>query len=127
MSVDHTPTITLEHADDRGELYSISLPDNRELMLLHSKKGSLRGGHSHSVPETVMVLTGRMDYHKKHKDVDFTVRLGAGEVSSNAAGQVHMGEFTEDTWLIELKHARKGEWEQHDFEPWRKRVRANAG
>ena len=41
------PTIKLEHADSRGEIYSISLPGDKELMLLHSKAGALRGGHAH--------------------------------------------------------------------------------
>ena len=43
------PKIVLVHEDDRGEMYSISLPGDRELMLLHSKKGTLRGALSFSV------------------------------------------------------------------------------
>ena len=120
------PSITLVHQDARGELYSISLPDNRELMLLHSTKGSLRGGHSHSVSEVVMLLTGKMRYHKVLNPlVTLTQDLEAGGTSGNAPGEVHMGEFLEDSWLIEFKLARKGEWTQENYEPLRARVRAS--
>ena len=125
------PEITLVHSDARGEMYSISLPDNRELMLLHSPKGSLRGGHSHSVPESVMVLTGEMRYHKisgqRARDgAEYTVTLREGMFSPNAAWGVHMGEFLEDTWLIEWKHARIGQWTQENYAPWREKVDAKA-
>lgn len=123
------PTITKVHEDDRGEMYSISLPGDRELMLLHSKKGSLRGGHSHDVPETIMVLTGMMRYHK-HDEPPFSERLsrlGDGDTSSNDAGEVHMGEFLEDTWLIEWKVCKdKRSWKNENYPPWRERVEANA-
>ena len=122
-----TPAISLVLADQRGEIYSISLPDNREMMLLHSVKGSKRGGHSHTVQESVMVLTGKMRYHKKGRDgkrleMDFV--LEAGRESHTAAGVVHFAEFLEDTWLIELKDAKIGEWEQHLYPPWRALVEA---
>ena len=119
------PKITKVHADARGEIYSISLPDNRELMLLHSVQGSLRGGHSHSVPEAVMVLLGKMRYwkrgpHGNHGERVFTLK--AGECSPTAAHTDHYAEFLEDTWLIEVKHARIGEWTQAEYKPWRKLV-----
>ena len=107
-------------------MYSIDIGD-RELMLLFSKKGTLRGGHSHDVPEQVMVLTGEMRYHKHFGDVgESRTVLTPGACSMNAAGQVHMGEFLEDTWLIEFKLAKKGEWTQENYAPWRDRVEANA-
>ena len=123
------PTITQVSADSRGEIYSISLPDNRELMLLHSVKGSMRGGHSHNVPEAVMVLTGKMRYRKKHPhgkraETEFTMK--AGECSPTAAHTDHMAEFLEDTWLVEMKDARIGEWTQALYQPWRAEVEANA-
>jgi len=122
------PTITRVHEDARGEMYSISLPGDRELMLLFSKKGTLRGGHSHNVPESVMVLTGRMRYHKKPSSTcEITELLGEGSCSSNAAGVIHMGEALEDTYLIEWKiGTNRTGWKNIDHEPWRAKVRANA-
>ena len=125
------PTISLVHKDDRGEMYTINLPGDRELMLLFSKKGSLRGGHSHDVPEAVMVLSGRMRYHKLVMP-DFPAiatfsTLSDGDSSTNRAGEIHMGEFLEDTWLIEWKvGTTKSGWKNTNYEPWREKVRANA-
>ena len=123
------PTIKQVSADSRGEIYSILLPDNREVMLLHSVKGSMRGGHSHNVPEAVLVLTGKMRYRKKpphgrRSETSFV--LEAGKWSPTAAGTDHVAEFLEDTWLVESKDARIGEWTQALYAPWRAEVEANA-
>ena len=123
------PTIRQVSGDSRGEIYSILLPDNRELMLLHSVKGSMRGGHSHNVPEAVLMLTGRVRYHKKNPHGKRNERefiLEAGECSPTAAGTDHYAEFLEDTWLVEMKDARIGEWTQALYAPWRILVEANA-
>ena len=123
------PTIKQVSADSRGEIYSISLPDNRELMLLHSAAGSMRGGHSHNVPESVMVLTGSMRYRKKSPygtRIETTFFLQAGDSSPTAAGTDHVADFPKDTWLVEMKHARIGEWTQSNYAPWRAEVEANA-
>ena len=121
-----TPVLKLEHSDSRGEIYSVSLPDNRELMLIHSKAGALRGGHSHDVPEIVVLLSGKMRYHKSDLGPVLFYDMGGGQSSYNAAAQVHMGEFLEDSWLIEYKLADKGEWIQTDYEPMREKVRASS-
>lgn len=131
------PKIKLEHTDVRGEIYSIALPDNRELMLLFSKAGALRGGHSHDCDEVVMLLTGKMRYHKVDQAGDpsydiMTPECAAWEhgyrvksLSLNPAGEVHMGEFLEDSWVLEWKFAEKGKWTQTDYEPMREKVRAS--
>ena len=121
------PEITLEHSDSRGEIYSISLPNQREIMLLHSNPGSLRGGHSHDCDELVVVLTGKMRYHKTRADgKEWKSDLMDGETSFNPADQIHMGEFLEDTWVMEFKLAKKGEWRQTNFDPYRAKVEASA-
>ena len=122
-----TPVLKLEHSDARGEIYSITLPGDKELMLLHSHKGTLRGGHSHTVDETVVILTGRMRYYKKNgTDESKTIQKG-GDASFNPAGMPHMGEFLEDTWLIEWKiDTDKNSWENIDDKAWRARVNTDA-
>ena len=118
--------LKLVHEDARGELYAINLPDNREIMLLHSKAGTLRGGHSHSVPEQVLVLTGRMLYHKMPPGRSgIVLELEPGDCSFNDAGMIHMGQFETDAWVLELKLAKKGEWTQENYPPWREMVEAN--
>ena len=121
------PQLRLEHADSRGEIYSIELPDGQELMLLHSKAGSFRGGHSHSCGEVVVMLSGLMHYYKQENGHEHKLTLPSGCLSHNRAGQVHMGEFVEDSWVVEYKlGTRKGEWTQEDYEPYRAKVRASA-
>ena len=121
------PTITKVHEDSRGEMYAINLGD-RELILLHSKAGTLRGGHSHDVPEQVMVLTGKLQYHKlAEPDIEVIATLGEGECSYNKAGEIHMGAFPEDSWILEYKVCpNKNSWMNRDYGPWRARVIANA-
>jgi quercetin dioxygenase-like cupin family protein len=115
------PQLKLEHADSRGEIYSITLPDGHEVMLIHSTPGTFRGGHAHSCGEVVLLLSGLLNYHKQ-SGISFLV---PGDVARNAAGEVHMGRFPEDSWLVEFKLAKKGEWTQEDYEPFREKVRAS--
>jgi len=118
------PTITLEHSDSRGEIYAINLPDNKEMILLFSKAGVFRGGHSHDCDEIVVLLSGKMRYHKRVGEADATQTLEGGDTSFNPAGQVHMGEFLEDSWVVEYKLAiDKDSWTQTDYEPMRRLVR----
>ena len=120
-----TPQLKLEHADARGEIYSIALPGNRELMLIHSKAGAFRGGHSHDCDELVALLAGQMIYHKVIDGRIYQEVVEPGGASYNLAALVHMGEFPEDSWVVEYKFGEKGKWTQTDFEPMRERVRAS--
>ena len=122
-----TPSIKLVHADPRGEIYAVELPGEQELMMLHSTAGVFRGGHSHDVDEIVIMLTGKMRYHKRTNDKDercFDVE--GGDVSFNPKGEYHMGEFLEDTWLLEWKiGTNKTGWRNIDYGPWREKVLAS--
>lgn len=121
------PTIEQVSADERGEIFIVNLPDDRELVLLHSVKGSQRGGHSHNVDEVVVLLSGKMAYHKRRESGQETMTMmQAGDSSFNEAGLIHIGVFLEDSWVVEQKLAKKGGWENSDYEPWRKRVKVNA-
>ena len=122
-----TPVLKLEHSDARGEIYSIALPDNRELMLLHSKAGALRGGHSHDVDEVVVLLSGKMKYSKIPDLKEHVRHMRQGDVSTNMWGEPHMAEFEEDSWVLEYKFTAPGvAWSNTDYEPWRERVRASS-
>ena len=118
------PILKLEHADSRGEIYSITLPDGRELMLHHSNPGALRGGHSHNVDEIVVLLSGKMRYTSKiASSADHIVELKAPFTRYNQADLVHMAEFLEDSWLVEYKLGTGAI--THDYEPYRAKVRAS--
>ena len=123
-----SPSIKMVSSDARGEIYVVTLPGDRELLLLHSVAGTLRGGHSHDVDEVVTVLSGELVYHKLEKGGGEQLSmLRAGETSFNKAGEVHMGEFITDVWLTEWKiAAHKGTWSNKDYAPWREKVLAHA-
>ena len=119
-------SLKLEHHDTRGDIYCIAIPGNHELLLFFCKAGYLRGGHSHDVPEIVVLLSGRMKYHKHTEEGDIILELRGGDLSYNQPGEAHMGDFLEDTWLVEWKlgpNSGIGEWSTTDFEPFRKLVR----
>ena len=116
--------IKLEKVDGRGEIYSIDLGDGEEVMLLRSVAGSVRGGHSHNVGEVVVLLKGRMNYRSKTADgIEGERELEAGDTSYNLAGEVHMAQFLEESWVMEKKLCRKGEWKDEEYGPWRELVR----
>ena len=118
------PKLSLVHEDSRGEMYAIKLPDGRELMLIHSVPGALRGGHSHASSEAVMVLEGEMLHRKRVGDTETMTAVGDCGVYWNLPGEIHLGEFDRDCWLVEW---RKGtDRTNTDYEPWREKVRANA-
>lgn len=122
-----TPTIEQVSADARGEIYSIALPGNKELMLLHSVAGSLRGGHAHDCGEVITLLTGAVHYDKREQDGSaWTEEMGPGDARFVPQGVYHLAEFTEDSWLLEWKLTKdKTTWRNLDHKPWREKVAAN--
>lgn len=116
--------LNLEHEDPRGSIYKVAMPSGQELLVFFCKAGYLRGGHSHDVHEVILVLSGRLRYHKVTEGQEAILELGPGDVSYNLPGTPHMGEFLEDTWLVEWKiNAAVGDWTTTDYEPFRKLVR----
>jgi len=115
--------------DSRGASYRVLLPDNMEMVIIFTKKGAMRGGHSHDKPETSMVLSGRMKYWKKLADgreVEF--EHGPGESLHNEPGEVHMALALEEGWLMDWKiGAKVGECVTTNYEPYRARIRASMG
>jgi len=113
--------------DFRGESWRIVFPDNREALLIFTKKGFYRGGHSHSKPEVSLILTGRV---KNWKMTGFTgknevvTEKCAGEFMFNQAGEPHLTLALEDYWLLDWKiDAHIGEWVTTNYEPYRVHVR----
>lgn len=121
------PMLTKVHEDARGEMYAIVLPSGKEILLIHSKAGALRGGHHHTYGERVLMLEGEAHYSRMLGLAKLSEHIGEGDARSTPAGQLHMAEFPVDTWLIEMKLGMPdGTWKTEDHEPWRKRVRASA-
>ena len=113
------------HTDPRGDIYRVLLPGGRELMLFFCKAGYFRGGHSHDCDELVLLLSGKLRYHKWVNGAEDVTDLDEGGVSYTQAGIAHLGEFITDCWLIDWKlgGVQAGGFVTVDFEPFRKLVR----
>jgi len=110
--------------DERGANYRVILPGNRELVLIFSKAGSNRGGHSHSVPEVAWLLSGKLEVHKMREAGEVRFVVNPGETYYNAPGEPHYGHFLEDSWLLDWKLGAPADgFTTTNYEPFRKRVR----
>ena len=131
------PTVKLIAEDERGASWQILLPDNRELVLIYTRKGFWRGGHHHTKPEISLVLSGKLRTRKIIKDIDsdynvyereIEIERSAGETISNKAGEPHVTMALEDYYLIDWKIGAKiGEWQTIDYDPYRVIVRSQIG
>jgi quercetin dioxygenase-like cupin family protein len=110
--------------DARGASWSLLFPDGSEAVLIFTKKGMLRGGHSHDRPETSLLLTGRIKYWKIDLDGRETEFVHeAGQELHNAPGEIHMAEALEDYWLFDWKvGAKMGETKTTNYPPYREKV-----
>ena len=119
------PKIEPIFSDSRGASYRVVFPDQTEMILIYTKKGAIRGGHSHDRPETSIVLSGRMHYWKLVDGKEIEFEHGSGETLHNEPGEVHMAEALEDGWLMDWKIGTKiGECITTNYEPYRAKVRA---
>ena len=110
--------------DDRGESWCILFPDNREAILIFTRKDYLRGGHSHNIPEISFLLSGKIRYYKMFDGKETVTELSAGQSNFNKAGEIHMALALEDYWLLDWRfNAKIGEVITTDYEPYRVRVR----
>ena len=110
--------------DYRGESWRVVFPDNREALLIFTKAGFFRGGHSHSKPEISLLLTGRVKTWKIVNNTEVITEKSAGEFMINQADEPHLTLALEDFWLIDWKiDAHIGEWITTNYEPYRVRVR----
>ncbi len=119
-----TPHLEPIAQDRRGANWSLLLPNGGELILIYTRKGMYRGGHSHDKPETNLMLSGRIKYWKMHPDGRETeFELGPGETSHNEPGEAHLALALEDYWLVEWKIGVKaGESRTISYPPYRKKV-----
>jgi len=140
---DSAKTLRLEPVakDERGESWRILFPDNREALLIFTKAGYYRGGHSHSRPETSLILQGKVrswkiswkipknafipgyQFNVTPDGIEIIREFSAGEIMHNEAGEPHVTLALTDYWLFDFKIDTKiGEWTNTDYPPYRKLV-----
>lgn len=118
-----SPKIQPIAEDFRGASWSLMLPNGQELVLIYTKKGMYRGGHSHNFPETSIVISGKMQYKKKFPDGrEIEFEHGAGEVLHNEPNEVHVAQATEDGWLLDVKAAKQSDWVTTNYPAYRAKV-----
>lgn len=110
--------------DFRGSSWSVLLPDSTEGVLIYTRKGMYRGGHSHSKAEVSLLLSGRMKYSKTldgKEDIQFIQE--AGQILYNGADQPHLAFALEEGWLFDYKlKAKAGETVTTNYPRYRKFV-----
>lgn len=117
------PKIELIQEDYRGASYQLLFPDNREAVLIFTKAGFYRGGHSHSKPEISLILSGRLKNWKRTGDLELTTEKGEGEFMMNSPGEPHVTLAITDYWLLDWKLGAKiGESVSENYPPYRKFV-----
>jgi len=110
--------------DHRGQTWRIIFPDNREAMVIFTKKGFYRGGHSHSKSEISLLLMGAVKTWRIVHGEEIVAEKSAGQFMINEADEPHLTLALEDYWLLDWKiDARIGEWTTTTYEPYRVRVR----
>jgi quercetin dioxygenase-like cupin family protein len=111
------------HEDKRGEIAQIQFHDTT-YELFEIVKGALRGGHSHTVDATFIVLYGKVQYREilleesKEKRMD----LQRGDIHLIRAGTPHLVLGLEDSLAVEYRHG--GKYESINYPPYRKLVEA---
>ncbi len=124
------PVLTKIAEDKRGASWSIKLPDGQEIILIHTKAGFWRGGHSHNVPEVSVLLSGKALYLKRKciPEEEFSVeeqtfQQAAGGVLENGVGEEHAALALEDYWLVDMRPGSYAEdVKNKNYPPWRKLV-----
>ncbi len=121
-----TPRIEKIAEDFRGSSWSLLLPDGTEAIIIYSRKGVFRGGHSHDRPEVSLLLSGKAHYWKRFSDgheEEFDER--PGQLLYNLPGEVHLARFDKQGWLFDWKlGAKAGETVTTNDPYYRKRVEA---
>jgi quercetin dioxygenase-like cupin family protein len=100
------------------------LPDGTEGVLIHTRKGAIRGGHFHDKPESSLLLSGKMKYWKMvdgKREVEFV--HGPGQLLHNKPGEAHLALALEEGWLFDWKiGAKAGETTTTNYPRYRKIV-----
>jgi len=108
----------LVHRDRRGDIYRISV-DDREMILLHTKRGYARGGDFHESVQHDVVIRGSVKFTLHMNDGDHSTEIEEGEAISFPAGVPHMFTSLEDSLVLEWL---EGEFEKTYYPPYRKIV-----
>lgn len=88
--------------DPRGDITPVAEGIWRFVMLLESKKGTVRANHWHKTDAHVMhIISGEAKYYEENKDGELDIQLmGPGDSVFTGPGIPHAIEFLEDTLMV---------------------------
>lgn len=100
-------TIGLGFIDERGEIKLVLVAPIKTVLLITSKKGSIRGNHYHNrdVHWTYLV-SGRMIYYEKHRILE-EILVEPGQIVYSNKGVPHAMRFLEDSVFLALTTERR--------------------
>lgn len=95
--------VDFEFSDERGRLLQLVHCGYRQINLLESKKGTVRGGHYHRLTsEAFFVMQGSVDVALKQGPEQETVRFQKGDFFLIRPNTVHSLSACEDNILLAL-------------------------
>lgn len=106
--------IKLINSDQRGELYGLYI-DDKEYLIMETKKNYRRGGDYHNSIQHDIVLKGKIKVMSPEKELI----LVEGQKSEFEPGEPHYIEALEDSVVIEWL---SGPFEKKYYVPYRKIV-----
>jgi hypothetical protein len=120
------PVLSKMSEDARGASYSIMLPNGQELLLIYTRNGFWRGGHSHNVEEVSVLLSGRATTMKRLRGRGQTETQevhSTGAIIRNGPGEVHVTLALEDYWLVDIRPgAKASRIKSRNYRPYRRLV-----
>ncbi len=111
------------HEDQRGTIHGMWL-DDREYIVLFTKKGHIRGGDYHKTKQYDVVLSGKMNINWKESispnSKEHSITLTEGDMICFEPDNPHMFIAMEDTLMVEWL---VGDFEKSFYEQYRRLVK----
>ncbi|NLP47388.1 MAG: cupin domain-containing protein [Clostridiales bacterium] len=88
-------------ADDRGKLIQLVREGYKQINVVHSKAGALRGGHSHNFnKEAFYIIEGSLTLKLNQDGKKEEYSFSAGDMFAIKPGVIHSFNFLTDTLLV---------------------------
>lgn len=103
MNLYETRKVDFQHKDERGSLTQLIHGGYRQINVLESKKGSMRGAHFHKRSmEAFYLISGSVDVEFKSKEEEKTVIFKQGDFFEIHPFVLHNMYFTENCLMVQM-------------------------
>lgn len=95
--------VDFQHKDERGSLTQLVHDGYKQVNVLKSKKGAVRGAHFHKrAVEAFFLISGSVDVEFKEKDEEKKVTFKEGEFFEIVPFILHNMYFPEDCLMVQM-------------------------